>query len=571
MSWTFPLAHHKETTEIPVARPSAMLNTIFFILLLTCSVMTQAQPAKEPGPVPDSLENQLLHLYESIQSTRSSLEKIEKKISRTGDDLQRRELEAEKAQLAARLSGLLRSFEQVAVSGVDLERFSSEPSPGFNWRKDLQDILDPILSELKRFTERPRAIERLRTQRTELQSRIYMAVEATQQLAVLIEQVESPEIKKLLVKLDRKWRERLNDLVTQLQLVEFQLQEKLAPEDEFAARSIEQIRNFITGRGLNILLAASAFAVTFLLLTFLGKFFSGRLYRSRQKEKRFWARLLSITFRAFTGILALLSAMAVLYYRGDWFILGLLVIFLVAASWTVRRSLPKFIGEARILLNLGSVREKERVFYRGLPFRVESLNLFTTLNNPALVGGKLHVPIETIRTLESRKYSKDEPWFPTKINDYVILDDSTFGRVTLQTPEVVTLEVLGGSTKTYRTVDFIDQRPRNLSHGFGLLITFGVDYCLQAAITRDIPRQMQEFITEHLSQEPFAAFHLDTQVEFKSAGSSALELILLSKFSGQAAPHYWSISRFLQRTAVDACNTHNWNIPFTQLTLHFPK
>jgi hypothetical protein len=42
-------------------------------------------------------------------------------------------------------------------------------------------------------------------------------------------------------------------------------------------------------------------------------------------------------------------------------------------------------------------------------------------------------------------------------------------------------------------------------------------------------------------------------------------------FEGAAAEHYWSIRRFLQRTAVDACNRYGWTIPFDQLTLHIPE
>ena len=61
-------------------------------------------------------------------------------------------------------------------------------------------------------------------------------------------------------------------------------------------------------------------------------------------------------FYILTAVLVLLSVMAVFYVRGDWLLLGLLIILLVGAAWALQKSLPGYLMEAKLMLNLGSVR-----------------------------------------------------------------------------------------------------------------------------------------------------------------------------------------------------------------------
>jgi len=75
-------------------------------------------------------------------------------------------------------------------------------------------------------------------------------------------------------------------------------------------------------------------------------------------------------------------------------------------------------------------------------------------------------------------------------------------------------------------------------------------------------------LQERLAAEGLAEDLVNLKVEFKSAGSSSLDLEILADFSGRAAARHEVLSRALQRIAVDACNRYGWVIPFTQLTVH---
>ena len=84
--------------------------------------------------------------------------------------------------------------------------------------------------------------------------------------------------------------------------------------------------------------------------------------------------------------------------------------------------------QARLLLNIGPVREEERIYYQNLPWRVKNINIFTILENPD-AGVKLRLPIEELVGLISRPSLPNESWFPCKLNDWVLLSDKYYGKV----------------------------------------------------------------------------------------------------------------------------------------------
>jgi hypothetical protein len=208
------------------------------------------------------------------------------------------------------------------------------------------------------------------------------------------------------------------------------------------------------------------------------------------------------------------------------------------------------------------------VLYNGVPWLVQSLNFYTRLVNPELAGGDIRLPLRDFTELRSRPFAPDEPWFPTRVGDWVLLSDQTLGKVILQTPEVVRLVLLGGGRRTLSIPDFLAQSPTLLSTGFRLDVDFGIDYQHQALIAREIPATLEATLREALGRDGYAKHLVNLAVEFAEAGASALNVRVLADFAGAAAPSYHVLRRAIQRICVEACNAHGWIIPFTQLTLH---
>ena len=175
------------------------------------------------------------------------------------------------------------------------------------------------------------------------------------------------------------------------------------------------------------------------------------------------------------------------------------------------------------MLNVGSVREGERLLLHDVPWKVETIHVFCSLFNPAL-GIHLRLPIEDIVGMVSRPYSPEEPWFPCQKGDWVVVGDRPRTRVVSLSHEMVETVERGGKRYLFKTADFLGQNLVNLSRNFRLRVVFGVSYDLQDQVTSTIPNLLQTFIEEKLAAEGYADNCLNLLVEFKEAGASSLDL-----------------------------------------------
>lgn len=527
-----------------------------------------APSAAEAQP---SVEERLAAILESVAAARAEKKDLARQLKGAAPGPETEAIEEDLGRVERRLVELQTAFEQLATGGATVESLDDGAGPqAVDWKQELEDVLRPLLVELKRMTERPRAIERLRSEKALYSDRLELADEAIARIDELLGATESEAVREVLQSLASDWKSHRADAQSRLQLVETELERLLAPEPDSSASITEGVREFLGGRGLNIALALGTFALVYGILNVLGRLI-GRIPRRQGRRTRgSFARVSAILFRLFTIMVALLAAMALLSARGDWLILGLVILVLFGVVLALRSSLPRFVAEMRILSHMGGVREGERVIYKGIPWQITAINVFSTLHNPLLRGGTIQLPISEMTGLLSRRFDPDEPWFPTRQGDYVMLDGDLFGQVLLQTPEVVQLQVIG-ATKTWPVADFLALHPRNLSlDGFAIPISFGVDYGHQGDILTTVPAKLRAHIEQALAGQPFRDHLKDLIVDFNEPAASSLDLIIVGVFKGAGAGDYWSIRRFLQRCAVEACNRHGWVIPFNQLTVHLP-
>jgi len=553
------------------------------LLAIGAAGVARAQPAGDQAPPADRgsgatgaspsakapRDQRLDAILKSIEVAKAERAEIVKRLKAAPADVEAKELGADVERLNRRLDELRTSLEESATGGLSIAGLETgvELKP-LDWKQEVEDVVRPLLHEIKRMTERPRMIERLRSEQAVYEDRLETANVALARLEESLAQADSATLKKTLTELKADWTSRREDISSRLHLIEGQLERLLAPEGGAGDGVLAAIREFFAGRGLNALLALAGFAATYLALAAAGGAVTRLAMRRREPRARRLAKAGGLLFQVLSFVVALLTAMAILSVRGDWLILGLLILALFGSLLSLRSSLPRYLDKVRVLLNLGGVREGERVIHRGIPWRIKSLNLYSTLHNPLLSGGTIRVPIDEMAGLQSRQHVKEEPWFPSRENDFVILDGEVFGKVILQTPETVQLQVVG-ATQTYAVADYLGRHPRNLSlNGFAVPLSFGLDYRHQAEILTGIVSRMRDYVRERSREQVFHPFMKDLVVEFNEAASSSLNLIVVAAFEGAAAEHYWSIRRFLQRTAVDACNRFGWTIPFEQLTLH---
>ncbi|CAK8710459.1 MAG: hypothetical protein D3915_02015 [Candidatus Electrothrix sp. AU1_5] len=542
-----------------------------FFLPSTCLLPLQSQANAEitqSTPTSSTKNDTLEQIIQAKQTLQEKLAEEEKKLKKEKSDSQQEELRGQIQEINSRIQALKSDFESI-VSGVDPAEFSAVDET-IDWQQELKELLSPILEEMKKMTARPRELELLRKQVGQYQKRMALTESAMKNIQDHLDRATSEGVKKELNGLILSRRQRYDELKARLAAVQQQLKEKeLSRSSIFhSIRSI--FRNFFKSRGLNLLFALSAFFIIFLLLREIQRLAHRKTRLGRLGEHRsFMLRLALIVYYLLTFLISLSAFLLVLYFSGDWVLLGLAFFFLFGVAWTSKQTLPKFWEQAKLLLNLSTVREGERIVYQGLPWRVMALNLYTRLHNPELRGGMIRLPLSALIGVESRPFYTNEPWFPTKTGDLVHLSDGTIGTIALQTPEQVILDTRGGAQKTYATLTFLGLNPINYSvNSFAVFTDFGIDYACQQDIVHNIPDILHKHVMSILEERGYAADLIELVVEFKEAAASSLNLLIFAKFKGEQAVNYFPLCRLLQQAGVDACTKYNWGIPFTQITLH---
>lgn len=550
-----------------------LLNAAMVLPLVLATIHASAQQ-QTPEPASSAADSklqqsrdQLQRIQKSLVEKRFQLEQLRSELAELTDPVERAELQTRISQEEAEVSTLRRSFENIALGGVDSSVFDpARQNLQFNWQEELKLIMEPLFQKMKELTDRPRQIEQFKTHITLIDSKLRVINRALTNLEQLRKE-DSLEVptRKLLDVIHQAWTQQLNDVQREMDITQLRLNVMLDNEDTILRRIHQSFNDFISGSGRNLALSIAAFVFT--MLSMKGLFFLySRLSHRNTILISSRKRIFTYAYRTLTLVASTFVALLVLYFLGDIMLMVIVLILLTVILLGLRTKLPLYIEEARMLLDVGSVREHERVIYRDLPWIVRSLGVYSHFYNPELEG-LLRLPMSEISGLVSRPYREDEPWFPTRTGDWVMFADGSTGQILRQTPDTVQIKA-GGSIRNTSTAAFMQENLRNLSQGYGVSITFGIDYQHQAISTTEIPRVLRQAI-EQAFQNNELGKHVDNiLVEFKEAGPSALNYLIAVGMNGEAAESYYTLGRLLQLTCVNCCNANGWVIPFNQITLN---
>ncbi len=521
-------------------------------------------------PVEDPMQRRLdalRSLLDKIIEERQQVAALQKSLKRATSEQDkaalRAELEATQAQVAERED----SFMQL-ITGISVRVYDQTPPPDDTSALDeLQAIFEPIFSKIKEVTTRTRRMEQLRTDiaaSMDLEQRIRAGLEQTEALKT---ETDDPMLLNAFEVATQQIQERLEELEQDRAIKEEQLRKLQA--DRGVWKSFQQFFGELLGRHvMNLFITLLVASGIYAAIRFVyGGVLKLQVVRSRLEDV-YWFRIVDVLIRGLIILVAMVGGLFVLYFLNDWILIGLFTLLALGFLWSVKDSLPTQMQHAQLLLNIGSVRERERVIYRGLPWEVRPIGYYTKLVNPALESGHLRVKLAELDGMSSRRFSPLDQWFPTKKNDWVILTDGTYGQVLRQTPEHVILKIFGVSEKTYLTQTFLSLSPLNISKGYALFLTFGVDYAHQDDVTRTIPAILENDIRDGFAEAGQAEHMVSLFVEFNDASASSLDFAVFAQFTAETADRYYKMRRLLLRFLVESCSRNGWTIPFTQVTVH---
>jgi len=552
-----------------------------FLLLLTFAVWpglgllaqetAAPDPLTAPAPmVPGIQDNQstvqsLEALQRALAVQEEELASLQVQLQSATDDMARDEIRSRMISLRKEIDDQRRQFERFAVD-IDLAPFSPHTESSFDWQKEIGKLLEPIMAEIESATAESRVIGQLRAQIDDVGEKRDLAEEAVANLEKLLKQPASPELTARLNSRLDAWNRILDQASNEYTALDLQLQSRLAVRKSMLEQTTGYARHFFRTKGLNLILGITAFCVVF--FGFRATEYLLRRMRQEKGKKSFSSRLTALLFHLFSVLGGLLAMLAVFNLVSDWFLLGIVVIFLFGVAWAGINTLPQQVETIKLMLNIGAVREDERLEFEGMPYHVDSLGFSAVLSNPLLEGSQRIVPVKSLVGLHSRLAGKNEPWFPCRTGDWVHLADGKTGRVVNQSPSSVQLIELGGSHVTYPTTDFLSQRPNNLSSGFRIESTFGIDYRHLPIAVTDVPRILREQIITGLAAMLPKEHLRDVQVSLTSPGASSLDYLVTVDLHGESADKARDIRLALTRIFVETCQSQGWVIPFPQITVH---
>jgi hypothetical protein len=530
--------------------------------------------------------SQPLAVYSQSTSTTSGVDKLRKSLLRTVKQISRLEQELkvkrrekvidehdriEIANLKKQIDALSFDFETSATH-IARDDIYLEDELGMDWFKELEDLTLPFLNAIRDLTERPRKIDMLEGRIKTLEAKQKAYARATGYLNELELNAEGRPLDKIqkfyFAQLEELKNKYDPDLV-KLQLDETvaNLKNELSTDDKSLIQtSRDFVQDFFRNRGRNLLITI------FAVMSFWWFFTRLRLWISDKKKVHLnpiTRKILFASYNLMVILICLVVALTCLYLFNDWLLMSMIIIGSLMAAWTSRQWVPKFLQEVRLILNLGTVTENQRFIWKGVPWLVQDIGLYVTLVNPQLEGGRVRFPVSELVGKHSRPLVEHEHWFPTDVNDWVLLSDETYGKVECQTMEQVILRLKGDTLKYYPTTEFLSLAPQNISRGFRFCIEFGLDYGIQSRICDEIPKMFDEGLRKHLKHyfentPPTIGY---CEVMFNSAGASSLNLMITIDIDGSCADRYKPLEREIQTVAVHICNENGLVIPFSQLTV----
>lgn len=555
----FSYGHRRRAVSVAVA-----------VCLLAASPISLAQlsPDKEDTSIFDGDPVELINeIAGRIQEKETRREKLKAIIKQQGASLSEDET-AELAEISEDIDQIQKSLVLTITGKSTLTALYEEPIETTTWQEDIVDILKPLADSVKSITKRPRQISNLRSELESIGEKKRGLTEVISKFEKFKDSSLDNNAANYVDTLFNEWNDELEELESENLIVSRQL-DQLLDGDETPIGSIgPKLKSFFLGTGLTLFIAILAAIASYFLMRAAWWLYSTKLVSKDVRRQSPIFRLFSHSYHFITGLVIILSVVLVVYFREDLLLMAISFLLLAGLTFNLKQYLPRYLSEARLLLNLGSVREEERVVYNGLPWQVKSINLHSVLHNPAL-DGIARLPLSAMGGMVSRPV-KNQLWFPTARGDFVILPDGELGQIKYQTPDLVEVMVRGGMALTYTTENFYSLNVINLSSSetFGVSVTFGLDYALQKISVTEIPKELKHAITEKLKERGYEKQLVTLTVELAAANTSSLDYLVFATFENSIASDFYKLERLLLQTCVEVSNERNWTIPFPQLTVH---
>lgn len=524
---------------------------------------------KKETPPKVSLKDQLTNILVDIQGEKNEYGQLKKELKNTRDEDKKKSIQSKMKESLALIKGWEKQFASLATDGISLAEpiIRSKSDEPYHWQDDLEAIVAPLLEQLKVITARPRMLEDLNSELEALKRYLSNLKRGEKALEQTLKELPKGAAQQYSNKLLAKTVEEKDTTEKKLALIRSNIKELNAEQNPMWETLTQSARNTGVTMALHLMAALVITLIVYQVILLIGKVPVYLLSKRKGKQFIFVERTIHLVTQSIATVLAALIYMVLLYSFSEWMLLIISLVIVATLIMGLRQAIPQYLVELRTLLNLGSVRQGERLVLNGIPWRIAKLDVYSHLHNPWL-DGHIRMPITQLVNLCSRPFHHDEPWFPCRVGEMVLLNGEILGKVNSVSPEQVILE-RGRTLSFYTAEEFVQQAPQNLSRsGFSIFMVLGLDYELQPNALNDVLPKLKLGLTAAINHSDFQKHLQDLVVEFDAAAASSLDYRVIAHFDSDCASDYFRIQRCIQAAFVRIANEQGWSIPFQQLQVH---
>ncbi|MCB0337076.1 MAG: hypothetical protein KDD62_12250, partial [Bdellovibrionales bacterium] len=316
------------------------LPALVFSLILLCSpaplvgqehdddlVLGQAKESVELDEVERS---QRLKSLSTVLASRHEVEKdLRAKQALLGTDAARgreNKILSEIAKLQSTIDSLDQNFSVVATT-IETDEFKEEPKQ-FSWAREAKELLEPLISEIKRLTSRPREINQLRTDLETYRNSRDQADYALANIEALSGNGLDKELSAALKDLRQEWSEKRQSSLTSISVLRQKLNRKLSERKSLVESVTDVSQIFFRSRGRNLFVAILATVLFWISVRFLQ-----RRFDRFGSAKTLSTRLMHVLFFLAYALGTLGVFVFVLFVFGDWVLLILAMLVIVGLIW----------------------------------------------------------------------------------------------------------------------------------------------------------------------------------------------------------------------------------------------
>ena len=526
---------------------------------------------------PQTTEGIILERYSDLSSLNNSINNLSSQINTKKIELEKEhnenrkiKIESEISQLKNKLNSAKKAFANT-VTDINLftEENSSSKSQERDALKELQQLILPYIDSFKNATKAPRQIEKLRNNIENINLEDSQAEEAIQNIT----KIESLEQFKDMRENIEASKQMIQRVIDENKILKNAYTRDLnkALKGKISIFAIADIlHKFFTTKGKNLLIAVGiGFLVAFIFKWFKKILLNLKFFVNDQRKLK---KAFNALYGVIVGVISVFAGMITLFILNDWFLFSLGLLILIISFWSLKTYLPKFLIEIKLILNLGYVKEGQRIVWNNCPWIVKKLGMSVQLENEYLDSRVTILPLREILNLYSRPVIKEEQLFPSKKGDVVLLSNNTYGKVLVQTSENVVISISSTLQKTFSIQEYLSLKPQNFSNGFQINIILSLDYKHKQNIfeIEDILRRELTELIQNNTQFP-AKYFKSMIVEFKEPTTHSLDFIVCADFLGALAFDYSKLCRFINAMLVKICNKHDLSIPSQQLKVMLEK